>query len=173
MFLKLLGSLVVIASTTVIGFVYSRVYSERVKQLRDMQYALNMLESEIIYSSTPLIEALSSVGEKCSNTINNLLLSIADILKNKKCENIIDAYFEASIINKSSLYFEDEEINLIGSFIQSIGSSDLENQKKNFNITVKKLEGFEKKAEETRAKNEKLYRYLGLCAGVLIVIILV
>jgi stage III sporulation protein AB len=173
MFLKLLGSLIVIFSTTFIGYVYSRVYAERVKQLRDMQYALNMLESEIIYTSTPLIEALSSVGEKSGSIVKKLLINMSDILRNKKCENISDAFFEAAKSVKNDLYFEDEEIELISSFIQSIGSSDLESQKKNFNITVQKLESFEKKADEKRIKNEKLYRYLGLCTGVLIVIILV
>jgi stage III sporulation protein AB len=98
---------------------------------------------------------------------------MSDILRNKKCENISDAFFEAAKSVKNDLYFEDEEIELISSFIQSIGSSDLESQKKNFNITVQKLESFEKKADEKRIKNEKLYRYLGLCTGVLIVIILV
>ena len=172
MFLKLLGSLIVISSTTIMGFVYSRVYGQRVRQLRDMQYALNMLESEIVYNSTPLTSALCTVAGKCSS-VGKLFNTIADILKSKKCETISDAFNMAIDINKNELYFEDEETALINSFLQSIGSSDLENQKKNFNITVKKLESFEKTAEESKSKNEKLYKYLGLSAGVLIVIILV
>jgi stage III sporulation protein AB len=66
MLLKLLGSLIIIAGATVIGFTYSGIYLQKVKQLRDMQFALNMMETEISYTATPLIEVFFSVGEKSS-----------------------------------------------------------------------------------------------------------
>jgi stage III sporulation protein AB len=171
--LKLIGSFIVILTTTIIGFTYAKVYMDRVKQLRDLQYALNMLESEILYTATPLVVALSSVAEKSSEAVKHLFLNMADLLREKKIGSVHEAFNEAYKISKSELFLEDEEVNIIASFMQSLGSSDIEGQKKNFNITIKKLEGFEKKAEELRVKNEKLYRYLGVCAGVLIVIILV
>lgn len=171
--LKLIGSLIVILTTSVIGFSYAKVYVERVKQLRDIQYSLNMLESEIIYTATPLIEALSSVADKSNENIRMLYLKMTELLKEKKIGSVYEAFNEAYKLVKSDLYFEKEEIDIIASFMQSLGTSDIEGQKKNFNITIKKLEGFEKKADEIRNKNEKLYRYLGVCSGVLIVIILV
>lgn len=171
--LKVLGALVVIGATTIMGFLYSRAFEVRVKQLRDMQYALNMLESEIIYTATPLIQALRHVSEKSSDSIRSIFDRIAVLLKDKRVEGVHEAFNEAVKESKRELYFEKEEIDVIASFMHSLGSSDIEGQKKNFNITIKKLETFEEKAEETRVKNEKLYRYLGVCAGVLIVIILV
>jgi stage III sporulation protein AB len=171
--MKLLGGIIVIAAATSIGFVYSRIYTERVKQLRDLQYALNILESEIIYTSSPLIDALLSASQKSSTSAGKLLSSMSELLGSRNAESIYDAFNSAYDSVKSELFLEKEEIDVLGSFVQSIGSADIEGQKKNFNITLKKLEGFEKSAEETRNKNEKLYRYLGLCAGVLIVIVLV
>jgi stage III sporulation protein AB len=98
---------------------------------------------------------------------------MADMLRDKKKNSVYEAFTDTYNQLKSDLYFDKEEIGVISSFMQSLGNSDIEGQKKNFNITIKKLESFEKRAEEIRTKNEKLYRYLGLSFGVLVVIILV
>jgi stage III sporulation protein AB len=171
--LKLIGSFIVIVAASLIGFSYATVYSHRVKHIREIQYALNMLESEIIYTSTPLIDALISIAGKSSENIATLLTKMAELLRDKRIDSVFGAFDEAYKQTKSELYFEKEEVDIIASFMQSLGNSDIEGQKKNFNITIKKLEGFEKKAEEMKAKNEKLFRYLGVCSGVLIVIILI
>jgi stage III sporulation protein AB len=171
--LKLLGSIIIIAGATVIGFTYSNIFLQRVKQLRDMQFALNMMETEIAYTATPLIEVLFDLGEKSSSVIKGLFAGMAETLKSKKKNSVYEAYVYTYNQLKGEIYLDKEEIGVISSFMQSLGSSDVEGQKKNINITIKKLESFEKRAEEIRTKNEKLYRYLGLCFGVLIVIILV
>ncbi|EYE89740.1 hypothetical protein Q428_01445 [Fervidicella metallireducens AeB] len=171
--LKLIGSLIVITATTILGFSYARVYSERVNQLRAMQYALNILETEIVYSATPLMEALIYVSEKTENNISMLFSMMADILNQKSVTDVVEAFYLAFNKLKNELYLEKEEVEVIAAFMQSVGSSDLEGQKKNFNITIKKMEAFEKRAEETRSKNEKLYKYLGVCSGAILIILLV
>jgi stage III sporulation protein AB len=171
--LKILGSIIIIAGATVIGFTYSSIFLQRVKQLRDMQYALNMMETEIAYTATPLIEVLFSVGEKSSNIIKKIFVGMAETLRSKKKNSVYEAFIDTYTQLKGDIYLDKEEIGVISAFMQSLGGSDIEGQKKNINITIKKLEGFEKRAEEIRTKNEKLYRYLGVSFGVLIVIILV
>lgn len=171
--LKILGSIIIIAGATVIGFTYSNIYLQRVKQLRDMQFALNMMETEIAYTATPLTEVLLSVGEKSSIIIKKIFAGMADTLISKKKNSVFEAFMYTYNQMKGEIYLDKEEIEVVSSFMQSLGSSDIEGQKKNFNITIKRLESFEKRAEEIRNKNEKLYRYLGLSFGVLIVIILV
>jgi stage III sporulation protein AB len=94
-------------------------------------------------------------------------------LKERRFNTIAEAFLEASKSVASELYLEKEEKETFLSFMQSLGSSDIEGQKKNFNLTLRKLEDFEKRAEEVRSKNEKLYRYLGVSLGAFIVIILV
>lgn len=171
--LKIMGSLIVIAGTTVIGFAYANIYVQRVKQLREMQYALSMMETEISYTSTPLIEALYSVGEKSDNAIGKLLTGMANRLKERKQNDVYEAFVDCLTEIKDELYLNKEEKDVLAAFIKALGNSDIEGQKKNFNITIKKLEGFEKRADEVRVKNQQLFRYLGVCLGVLIVIILV
>jgi stage III sporulation protein AB len=171
--LKIIGSLIVIGATTIMGFYYAGIYVERVKQIRGIQYALNILESEIVYTSTPLAEAFKNVGDKSSEPFKRLFYKLSENLRNKNVESVTNAFKSAFESLKGEIYFEKEEIEVIYSFMKSLGNSDVEGQKKNFNITIKKLEAFELKAEENRRKNERLFKYLGVSCGMLVVIILV
>lgn len=171
--LKIIGSLIVIFATSIMGFYFANVFTERVKQLRELQYALNILETEIVYTSTPLYEALKNVSERSDGSIKNLFLVMSRQLIEKNNQGVLYAFKEAEKLLKTEIFFDKEELEIMYSFMSSLGNSDIEGQKKNFNITIKKLEAFEKKAEEKRTKNERLYRYLGVSAGMLIVILLV
>ena len=173
MMLKIVGAILVIFSASLIGVLYSRTFGIRVDEIREMQYAIQMLETEITYASTPLVEALKSISEKSKGNISKLLLSMSEILKNKECDSVYKAFEESYKKNKDNLYLQKDEINIINSFMQSLGNSDAEGQKKNFNLTNQKLEGIEKSAQEIKEKNQKLFNYLGICGGVLIVIILI
>lgn len=171
--LKVLGSIIVIGASGVMGFIYSNLYKERVKQIRDMQYSLNILETEIIYSSSPLSEAMEFTADKSSNGIKNVFKKMSSMLNQKTKHSVYEAFKDACASSKDEIYLGKEEMDVLESFMKSLGGSDMEGQKKNFNITIKKLEEIEKKAEVIRTKNERLYRYLGICIGVLLVIILI
>lgn len=171
--LKIIGSIIVICTTTIMGFYYAGIYTQRVNQLRIIQYALNILESEIVYTSTPLIEAFQNVSDKSGDPIKKLFSVMSNNLKEKTTQSVLSAFKYAEKGLKGEIYFGKEELEVIYSFMNSLGNSDIEGQKKNFNLTIKKLEAFELRAEENRKKNEKLFRYLGVSAGMLIVIVLI
>jgi len=171
--LKIIGSIVVITATSIMGFYYAGIYVERVKQIRSIQYALNILESEIVYTSTPLAEAFKNVSEKSCEPFKKLFLSLSENLRMKNVESVTNAFSIVLSKLRGELYFDKEELEVIDSFMKSLGNTDIEGQKKNFHITIKKLEAFEIRAEENRKKNEKLFKYLGVASGMLIVIILV
>lgn len=170
--LKLIGSILVIVSTSLAGFYYSKTFINRLRQVREFQYALTMLESEIIYSSSPLTEALEYVSERTKPPLKEFFKTFSDKLKNKEVEGIVEGFNLALEENKENLKLKKDEIDSISSFLKSLESSDIDGQKTSFNITLKKFEDFEKRAKEIMEKNEKLYKYLGVCGGLLIVIIL-
>lgn len=170
--LKLIGGILVVLSTSLIGFYYSRMFKERLKQIREMQYSLTMLESEIIYSASPLVQAMEYVSERSRHPVNDFFKCFSEKLYEKEIECILDGFQGTLKEFKGILKLEKDEIDVIGSFLKSLESSDIDGQKTSFNITMKKLEGFEKIAEDTMIKNEKLYKYLGVCSGLLVVIIL-
>ncbi|MEG2971976.1 MAG: hypothetical protein RR898_00810 [Clostridium sp.] len=171
--LSIIGSAMIILSTTLVGFYYARGFSYRVKIIRDFQYALTMLQSEILYSSSPLIEALDYVGEKTDGNVGRFFKEFSKSLYKREIEGIQEGFTLTMNTYKKPLMLEGDEIDTISSFLKSLESSDSESQKTSFNITMKKFEAFEKRAEEIMNKNEKLYKYLGICSGLLVVIVLI
>lgn len=173
MIFKVAGSAIVIISAALIGVLYSRTFAIRVDEIRDMQYSIQMLETEIMYGATPLMEAFKLISEKSKGSISKLFLAMSETLENKKYDSVYKAFEESYKSQKDNLYLQKDEMSIISSFMQSLGNSDAEGQKKNFNLTMQKLAGIEKSAEEIKAKDQKLFSYLGVCGGILIVIILI
>ena len=66
-----------------------------------------------------------------------------------------------------------EDLDILLYFGQSLGGSDREEQSKNLKLVKEQLINQEKKAEELRAKNQKLWQYLGFSLGAVIVLILI
>lgn len=171
--LKIIGSLMILISSGILGFYYASTFYRKVRILRAMQYAINLLEADILYTSSPLGEAFERAGKRAETPINHLFLFFAEGLIRKSGIGMDVLFSDGMKKLGKELMFNQEEMDVAGSFFTTLGTTDLEGQKKNFNITIKKLDELERMAEEKRIKNEKLFRYLGVCTGMLIVIILV
>ena len=66
---------------------------------------------------------------------------------------------------------EDGEI--LKDFGKNLGSTDKENQLKNFKLIYLQLEKQQKDAENLKNKNAKMYKSLGALVGITIVILLI
>lgn len=170
--IRIVGFIFIIFSCSGLGYVLSSRLSMRVRELKLLRISLQMLETEIVYSNTPLPLAFNSVQKKCGRPVKNLFKTTSENL-DKKVFGTVGEAFSASIEeNKDILSLNREDMEILKSFGYSIGSSDVEGQVKSFNMVLKQLDGQEIKAEDIRSKNEKMYRNLGFLAGLAIVIIL-
>ena len=64
--MKWFGALLLIATTTYIGFDMSNRLSERTKQIRQFILSLQMLEAEMEYSQLTLQQIFQTIGKKTS-----------------------------------------------------------------------------------------------------------
>jgi len=67
--LKIAGCLLIISAGSFAGISLARNYARRPGELRNMITALQMLETEISYTATPLPEALTRMAACCSAVI--------------------------------------------------------------------------------------------------------
>lgn len=172
MLFKIAGSVIVILSCTFLGFVLSTDCRRRPRQLRELQSMLQMFENQINYLSDVIAEAFERISRiGCSDTCIFFSRTV-EILKEKKTVSASQAWEEAvrQNIKKTSLNREDEEVLI--AFGKILGSSDLEGQIKNIRLTLGQLKLQEGKAEESRNRNENMYRSLGILGGIAVVIVL-
>lgn len=173
MMFKLLGSIMVLISSGFLGYVLSTDCKRRPYQLRELQSLLQMFESRISFLSDVVTEAFDMISGSSKNEVAIFFSAASEKLKADRSINAQSAWEEAvrGNIKKTALNKEDEEMLI--SFGKILGSSDLEGQIKNIRLTMNQLKMQEEKAEQSRRKNEGMYKSLGILGGIAVVIVLI
>lgn len=172
MLFKILGSIIVILSSTFLGFALANECKNRPLQLRELHGLLQMFENQISYLSDVISEAFERIGRVSKSAVSVFFIRTVELLREDKTLNASQAWEKAvnENIKKTSLNQEDKDILL--AFGKLLGSSELEGQIKNIRLTMTQLKLQEEKAETNRAKNEKMYKSLGILGGIAVVIVL-
>ena len=170
--LKLLGAVLVIAASTAGGFYIARSYSDRPKQLRFLQQALQMLRTEIVYGAVPLHLAMKNVADRLPNITRLFFYSMSKNLVELDGASTYEC-FERAVTKhfyKTSLKNQDKEILI--QFGQTLGISDKEDQMRHISLAMQSLAAEETLAREEQKSYEKLSKNLGVPLGLLVVILM-
>jgi stage III sporulation protein AB len=170
--LRLLISIVILASTTSIGVLKANTYKQRVSELRLLQMLIQNLETEIVYSYTPLAEAFYSITANVDNSIAKIFVDSADMIELREGKSFKNIWQQSLDNNIGYTCLTKEDTEVLGVLGRTLGQSDEDNQKKHIKLVMEKLKHAEKRAEEAKMKNEKLYKSLGFISGAIIVILL-
>lgn len=170
--IKILGCIVIVLSCSGLGYMAGSRLNMRVRELKLLKVSLQMLETEISYSNTPLPTALDIVAHKSSHPVECIFRSAAYMMKERKFSSAGQVFQAALHECRDKLSMTNEDMEILKSFGYTLGSSDTLNQIKNFNMVIKQIEAQETKAEESRRKNEKMYKSLGFLSGLAITVIL-
>lgn len=172
MMLKLILSAVIVIASAMIGNIYSMKYAIRVAQLRRLQTALQMLETEVIYRYSPLPEAFKSVALSMKGEIQCMMEDTASMLSDRKGYTIDHVWETALRRYAKSMALTGDDIGILLNLGKTLGSSDADNQIKYFELILNQLRQQEKSAEAEKAKNQKLYNNLGILGGLGIAILI-
>lgn len=171
MILKLLISIIIIICSTLIGIIYANTYIQRTKLLGSMLSTLQMLETEILYSATPLPLLLRKVAVKSRREIAAILGATAEILDRKEGYTFAEAWRRAVIMETKGTTFQKDDINLLKELGNNLGLSDREDQVKHIRLVMEEIKRSYEHAIVVQNKNVRLFRNLGFLLGITIVII--
>lgn len=170
-YIKLVLGSMIIAITTYIGFYKASKLKSREYILNDMITFLTLLKDEMIYMMTTLPDAYESARQKINSSLKECIGSIVvDMLKTDNMELV-----NQSIVNNVSLLDElyDYDKNIIISTLKNLGRGDVELQVNIINNTISILQTQVKEACEIKNKNAKMYKTIGIIAGMMLVIIFI
>lgn len=171
--LKAIGALLILAGCGYLGFKLGDQYRQRTEILRYLQNGFNLLETEISYSSTPLPLALTRIAEKIKGDGRIPFAQAAELLKRKQGLTAAEAWEEGVRCLATKFPLSREEISILVLFGHGLGCSAREEQMKNIALAREQLRMVEKSAEEARRKNQRMWQYMGLCTGGVIVLVLI
>ncbi len=155
------------------GFSFGSQYNSRYWQLRKLRSSLKLLETEINYSLNPLPQALIKVGTRVSQPVNVLYQYSAQLME-KDMGAPIDEIWEKALIKLAEVSsLKKTELDILLDFGQGLGVSDKEEQLKNLQLAQEQLRIVEANADALRQKNERMYKTLGVLAGLALALILI
>lgn len=166
--IKLLVLSLVFASCLYMGILVSKKYSGRVKELKDMKNALNMLETKIKYTYEALPEIFEEISKQITGEIGQIFRNSA---KKMQVKSAGDAWNESIDLANTNMNIEDKAI--LKTLGKLLGKTDAEGQISEIKLVSNFLDTQIKVAEQERNKNEKMYKTLGGIVGLTIVIILI
>lgn len=170
---KLTASLLLLLSCGAVGYLISQRYSLRVKEISYLQLAINNLEAEILYYSTPLPLAMKRVGKRAHKKIEGFFIDTYKILDSKEGYRINEAWEIAVLKNISNTSLSKEEKELLIGFGRDIGLGNKDIQRRYFEFIKSLLEEQRIIALEEKAKNGRMFNRLGILLGLGLVIILI
>ena len=154
--------------STGIGILISKMYENRVKELRQFKNILNIIKAKIKFTYEPLTEIFNQISQEKSSKIEEIFENMTYKLA---FENVkyswMDAIQEADI----SITLEDKDILKELGIV--LGQTDADSQVNEIEVTESFLNMQIEKAEEARKKNQKMYKTLGIVVGLVFVIILI
>jgi stage III sporulation protein AB len=171
--IKVIGCVLVIASSTGIGFFFSTEMKSRIEDLKELKKLIGLLKGDIRYANTPLPEAISVIARRYQGSFCKFFQYVSTKLQELSGQTFTQVWktaVEKELINTSLVKKDKMQLT---SFGENLGYLDKDMQMNTFELYLSQLE--EEIVELTRTVKERSYLYnsLGIVAGVFITIIMV
>ena len=167
-FVKGILLILIFIMSSSIGIYISKMYENRVKELKQFKNILNILKGKIKFTYEPLGEIFKQISQNSSNKIEEIF---DDMVNKMMFEDVKDAWKDS--IQEADISLKQEDKDILKDLGKTLGQTDVENQISNINLTENFLNMQIEKAELDRQKNQKIYKTLGVIAGLIFVIILI
>ncbi|MBC7766113.1 MAG: stage III sporulation protein AB [Hyphomonadaceae bacterium] len=168
MFLKIIGSVLVLWSCSTMGFYFAHRFQKRVQALKAFQTMLQLLETEITYSMDDLSAILKRIAKGLPREVVHFLLMVEGNLR--QSASVAWQYSLDRCATKMGITSQDEGI--LSSFGTNLGTNDLDGQLHNIAHFRTNLEAALQEATALYEKNNKLSKSMGLLGGLFAVLIL-
>ncbi|NLM37643.1 MAG: stage III sporulation protein AB [Firmicutes bacterium] len=169
--MRIFGALLVMAASTAAGWIYGALLKKRWQLLNALIQGFQWLGTEIGYGSVPLGEAFTRIGARLPKEVQALFTGFAAALNGAAGLTADEAWQESLTQNRDGLALTAEDWAVLSDFGRTLGTTDREHQVSAIRQTIARLTHQATEAEGEYRKNERLYRYLGMAAGALVVLV--
>ncbi len=166
--IKLIILNLILISSTIIGITFSKKYAYRVKELQEMKSALNMFITKIKFTYEPIPSTFLYISEKVEGNISRIFKNAIEEMESKPAGEAWNSSLDIISTN-----MKKEDIDVIKNLGRLLGKTDIDGQINEIKLVNSFLDTQIKNAEEEKNKNEKMYRTLGIVAGMTITILLI
>ena len=165
---KIILLISIIIASTLIGILFSKKYSKREKELKDMKSALNLFATKIKFTYEPIPNLFLEISNKIGGNVGKIFESSSNRMKE---ESAGEAWNNSFLDVPNNLL--EEDVVILKNLGRLLGQTDLEGQISEIEVVSQFLNTQLENARQEKLKNEKMYRTLGIISGLTIAIILI
>ena len=154
--------LAIFALSTAIGFFIAKSYQNRVVELKEFKNILNIMKTKIKFTYEPLAEIFKQISKDNESEVEKIFGQMANQI----------TYYQAKDVWENCIQDADISIKQEDKDGKLLGQTDIEGQISEIEVIENFLDMQIENAEEERKKNQKMYKTLGIVAGLVFVIIL-
>lgn len=168
--LKAIGVLLIIGTTTLVGFQLSNQFAKRVKELRQFILSLQMIEAEMSYSQLNLQTIFKNIGDKLEYPISQFYKNMFSEMDTTITS--FTAIWENQLdIMIHTISLKTIDLNIMKQFGRNLGRHTFTQQQKHITLTIKHLEKQQEEAIEQQKRYGNMTKTLGFLIGLVIVIL--
>ena len=170
MSLKILGALCVVTACGTCGFMMAGQHIGKIRKMQNLISALEYMECELQYRSTPLPQLCRQAGLQCQGKIQQVFILLADELDAQVFPNVQRCM--ASVMDRIG-HLERPIYDSFRQFGNNLGKFDLIGQVQGLNSTRQSCTERLEQLMQNKESRIRSYQTLGLCAGAAIAILFV
>lgn len=176
--MKILGCICIFFAAAGAGLYASKELERRKKEIASLRKSLFSMEREISFQLATLSEAFLHTGERSEEPWEGLFKDIAKKLEERKREfygeeREIEGIFQETRKKWEQVHPWKREWEILEQLFRGMGQLDKDMQVGQLRLAAEELSQAEQEALEEEKRKGKLYRSLGICMGLLGVILLV
>lgn len=165
-----LAAVAVCGAASAWGYLVARQLAQRPQDLAGAAAALEVLRTEIAYARTPLPGALRQAALGAGDPVAALLRTVAGQLEAGSGRSAQQAWDEALAVLDLRSAWTPADLGVLARLGHALGRSDAAEQERHIALCVERLRQLEAEARTASDRQGRMWRYLGVLAGVALVL---
>ncbi len=172
MWMKIIGSILVIVSSSALGVWKAEQWKEHRKVLEQIRKMILLLRGEILYVHAPLEEAFQHVGRKSEGMLAEIFCQTAERIRKQEGELFYDLWKETVGGYRKEIPLTEKEFEEFQALGEHLGYLDLGMQERTIELYLEQLATTIDSYREQERQRTKLCTSLGIMGGLFLSIIM-
>lgn len=172
MWMKLIGSALVIAACAGLGADAARTFRKRLKLLEKLKLMVTHLKGEILYANAPLPEAFERTGRRSPGPAGTLFTEVAGELKKETGERFETIWRQKTEEFLKNSVLKGKEREQLLQFGEHLGYLDREMQEKTILFYIEDLEQSITSLRRQEPEKCRLFLSLGVLSGLFLAVVM-
>lgn len=171
---KIIGIMLIIASTSALGIKLSDNLKYRIEDLEELKKFMIMLRGEIMYNVASVSEGMKRIKSRLRMPYTELIDRVVNELGEHNGKSFSDIWKSGvQVFEETGNSLTKSDVERLIGFGNDFGSPHKEIQLKSFDMYIDELENTISDARKKNTDNSKMYKSLGVLSGIVIVILIV